>query len=74
MEALLQAVEDELVRSMIDLVVDLPYDSGELLSLWHEHGIVDVQAYGPEGIHVEGKVPSWLAGQFGHTEADEPDL
>ena len=62
MEELLEAVGHLLTSDMIDLEVTLPYSAGELIALWHRHGIVDEQRYTEGGVVIRGRLPAWAAG------------
>ncbi|MFH1085780.1 MAG: GTPase HflX [Chloroflexota bacterium] len=62
MDELLDAVSELLVRRMVPAEALLPYSAGDLLALWHKHGIVDAEDYGPGGVRVRGRIPAWVAG------------
>ncbi len=70
LENLLAAIEDGLVAHMVDVETVLPYKAGDLLSLWHEQGIIEEEDYTPEGVHVVGKLPRWAVGMV--TTYEEP--
>jgi len=59
-DELLAAIEEMLVEQMVELDVVVPYQSGELLNLWHRQGIVEAETYTPQGTRVRGRVPRWL--------------
>jgi len=61
---LLAVVEQELERNMIFCEVFLPYQEGRLISLFHEHGIVERVEHTPEGIRIAGRLPSTLVGEL----------
>jgi len=69
---LLDQVERALVAAMVQIETTVPYAMGEVLNLWHEHGLVSDLSYGAEGIQIEGRLPRWLAGRLGFV-ADERD-
>ena len=46
---------------MVELDVVVPYQSGELLNLWHRQGIVEAETYTSRGTRVRGRLPRWLA-------------
>jgi GTP-binding protein HflX len=62
--ALLSAVEQELERNMIWCDVFLPYTEGRLISLFHEHGIVERIEHTPEGVRLAGRLPATLVGEL----------
>jgi GTP-binding protein HflX len=64
MMALLDRIEEELQRSMVPLVVDIPYQRGDLVDLYHKRGLVDQETYDGTGTHIEGKVPADLIAHF----------
>ena len=61
-EDLLAEVEALLVAEMLPFDVTLPYSSGDVLSSWREHGVVETVDYGQSGIHVVGRLPRWATG------------
>jgi 50S ribosomal subunit-associated GTPase HflX len=61
-EDLLGEVEELLVAEMLPFDVVLTYKSGDVLSSWRERGVVDSVDYGPEGVHVVGRLPRWATG------------
>lgn len=61
---LLAVVEQELERNMILCDVFLPYQEGRLISLFHEHGIVERVEHTPDGIRIAGRLPSTLVGEL----------
>lgn len=68
---LLAAIEDLLMARMVDVEITLPYQAGDVLSLWHEQGIVESQEYTPAGVRVVGKLPRWALGIL--SDGDEPE-
>lgn len=61
-EELLAAIEEALVRHMVELDITLPYQAGDLLHIWHEQGVVEEERYTAQGVRVHGRAPRWLAG------------
>lgn len=71
----LAAVAQALSASMLAVDTVVPYDMGDALNLWHEHGLIDELSYADDGIHVIGRLPRWLAGRLGLVaDEDEDDL
>ena len=61
---LLVIVEATMTRFLQPLHALLPYNRGDLLSLFHERGQVDGEEHGADGIHVYGRIPPRLAPYF----------
>ncbi len=63
MTDLLREVERELYDTYIPISVRLPFDQGQLISLFHEQGQVETVEHGRGGVVIEGNIPgnSWLA-------------
>jgi GTP-binding protein HflX len=61
-EELLGAIEEILLRDMVEMDVTLPYQAGDLLHIWHEQGVVEDEQYTARGVRVVGRAPRWLAG------------
>jgi GTP-binding protein HflX len=79
-EELLNRVDEILAEEMVEVDVTLPYNAGDVLSLWHRQGIVDEEEYKPQGIEVRGKLPKWMMSMIGednegngHHNGDEED-
>jgi GTPase len=62
--ALLAAVEQELYEGMVPIDVGLPYEAGRLISLMHDYGLVERTDHTDSQIHLVGRVPRHLAGEF----------
>ncbi len=61
---LLAAVERELEQKMIWCDVFLPYQEGRLISMFHEHGLVERIEHTAEGIRLAGRLPATLVGEL----------
>ena len=61
---LLAAVEYELYIVMVPISVRLPYEQGRLISLFHEHGLVENEQHIDGVVKMEGRVPQRLAWAF----------
>ncbi|MCI0396985.1 MAG: GTPase HflX [Chloroflexi bacterium] len=64
MEMLLTAIEATIEQQFQPVTVLLPYNRGELLSLFHERGQVNSESHGPDGITVDGRLPKRLVPYF----------
>jgi len=73
---LLAAIEYELYIAMVPVSVRLPYEQGKLISLFHEHGLVETEQHIDGVVKMEGRVPkrlAWAFQPFGE-DLEEPAL
>lgn len=63
-EALMVAIEAAMVGSLQPIHVLIPYNRGDLLSLFHERGQVDGEDHGTEGFVLYGRLPARLIPYF----------
>ncbi len=61
---LLAAIEYELYIVMVPVSVRLPYEQGKLISLFHEHGLVETEQHEDGVVKMKGRVPQRLAWAF----------
>ena len=61
---LLVAVEAAMVRYLRPLIVLLPYQRGDLLSLLYERGQVDSEEHNADGVLIHGQLPARLLPYF----------
>lgn len=59
-EALLMAVEATIEQQLMPLTVKIPYERGDLMSLFHERGQVDNEEHRADGIMIDGRLPERL--------------
>jgi GTP-binding protein HflX len=64
LEELLGRIENLLQLQMTWLDVLIPYQAGELVDLFHRRGLIEAEEHTAQGTHIQGRVPSHLAGQF----------
>lgn len=64
LETLCARIEDMLSLGMIALDALIPYHRNDLVSLWHERGLVEQQQYKAEGTHIQGRIPHALIREF----------
>ncbi|HLC33831.1 MAG TPA: GTPase HflX [Anaerolineales bacterium] len=64
LEALLAAIERHLFKAMLPLRVRLPHENGKLISLYHEHGVVESITHQANGVTINGRLPGYLLGVF----------
>ena len=63
-EQVLAAVETMLEEEWPQIDVQLPFDAGNLVALFHAHGTIDVEDFTPLGTHISGRVPPHLVQRF----------
>jgi GTP-binding protein HflX len=61
---LLDVIQDVLQQSMTPINALLPYADGQLISIFHEQGVVESVEHEEKGIHIRGRIPARLAGRF----------
>jgi GTPase len=61
---LLERIRGELYESFSPILVRLPYQQGQLISLFHEFGQVDRSEHGRKGVLMQGRIPGRLVAQF----------
>ena len=61
---LLQAVSEKLYATYEPLVVDLPYEEGGLIALFHEMGQVEEVQHHRGGVRIRGRVPGRLVARY----------
>jgi GTP-binding protein HflX len=64
LEPLLNAVEETLVRSWVQIDAVIPYQEGALVSLFHQEGTINQQTHTAEGVHIVGRIPVRLAHRY----------
>jgi GTP-binding protein HflX len=61
---LLEMVRVTLFESLTPVLVRLPYQQGQLISLFHEFGQVERIEHGRKGVLIQGRIPGRLLAQF----------
>ncbi len=61
---LLARIEAELYTALVPIKVLIPYKSGQLISLFHEQGIVEHAEHLEDGVRLEGRMPERVAARF----------
>lgn len=61
---LLNMVGDALYETLAPILVRLPYQQGQLISLFHEIGQVERVEHGRNGVLMQGRIPTRLLAQF----------
>jgi GTP-binding protein HflX len=63
-EDLLERASVMLYESFTPILVHLPYQQGQLISLFHEVGQVERLEHGRKGVLMQGRIPGRLVAQF----------
>ncbi|MFZ5920472.1 MAG: GTPase HflX [Chloroflexota bacterium] len=66
---LLRTIQQELYETYTAIHVRLPYQQGQLISLFHEAGQVERIEHGRGGVVIEGRIPGRLVAQFKEWQA-----
>ena len=61
---LLELLETRLNRDLTPLEALIPYSAGELVNLWHVHGLIEEEEHTGEGVRIKGMLPEELAGRM----------
>lgn len=61
---LLNSLREELFETFLSIDVQLPYDQGQLISLFHQSGQIDVIEHGIEQVSIKGTLPARLISRF----------
>jgi len=64
LESLLARIEGVLEVQMAWLDVLIPYESGELVDLFHRRGLIEQEEYTEAGTYIAGRIPRALVGRF----------
>ena len=63
-EGLLDSVQSKLFESYESLTVNMPYNQGDLISLFHDEGQIDSITNEYEGVLIQGRLPVRLLGRY----------
>jgi GTPase len=61
---LLEHIHNELYETLTPILVLLPYQQGQLISLFHEFGQVEHLEHGRKGVLIKGRIPGRLIAHF----------
>jgi GTP-binding protein HflX len=74
-DTLLNLIDERLRQEMVSVRLLIPYNHGDLVSLFHEYGHVESEDYTGKGTILEGRLPASIAGRLAeywiNDEADE---
>ncbi|MBN1177584.1 MAG: GTPase HflX [Anaerolineae bacterium] len=62
LDRLLACIEEVLQRDMVDAVVVIPFERGDLAQMVREQGVIESEQYTSRGTHIAGRVPRRLLG------------
>jgi GTP-binding protein HflX len=65
LDALLARIQAVLAESQEPVRVLIPYAASELVSLFHEKGIIESEEHNEQGTLIGGKLPKKVAWRFG---------
>lgn len=61
---MLSMIAEILFKLLTPICVSIPYQQGQLISLFHEFGQVEKIRHGHKEVKISGRIPAWLSGQF----------
>jgi GTP-binding protein HflX len=64
LDTLLKQVQETLSRNLVPVEVLIPYKSSDLVSLFHEKGIIETEEHLSDGTRIQGRVPKRLESLF----------
>lgn len=64
MAELLARVETVLNRNLLPAEALIPYSEGDLVNLWHVHGLIEQEQHTEQGVLLRGMLPKQLWGRF----------
>jgi GTP-binding protein HflX len=70
---LLELTQEALYETYTPIQVRLPYQEGQLISLFHEAGQIEKIEHTRGGVHIEGRIPGRLVARFSPWLAAEQD-
>lgn len=70
---LLREIERELYEKFVPIAVRLPFEQGQLISLFHDQGQVENVEHGRGGVVLEGNIPGRLLARFQPYLMTEPE-
>ncbi|MCX6082532.1 MAG: GTPase HflX [Chloroflexi bacterium] len=71
---LIQLVKEELYETFTPIKVFLPYQQGQLISVFHEAGQIERIEHTRGGVIINGRIPGRLAAQFNEWQSNHPPI
>ncbi|MFP4343871.1 MAG: GTPase HflX [Anaerolineales bacterium] len=69
---LLAQIEEVLEEEMVSVEVLVPFERGDLVSLFHERGLIDSEEHNAQGTQIRGRLPYELEPHFAEFEVARP--
>ncbi len=63
-EPLLERIQTVLQQALAPIDAQVPYTEGQLISIFHEQGVVELVEHEEAGVHLKGRVPDRVAPRF----------
>ena len=63
-DILLNSIELKLFLNNVPVIVKLPYSEGKLLSIFHEHGVIENLTHKKKSVWIEGSIPAGYLSLF----------
>ena len=67
-DVLLDRIEGMIENDMVWLDVLVPYEQGQLVDLFHQHGLIEKEQHKATGTRIAGRLPQPLVGRFRQME------
>jgi GTP-binding protein HflX len=64
LQTLGERIVEMLAQRMVRVDAYIPYQRNDLVALWRQRGVIEVEEFGSEGAHIVGRLPPALAPQF----------
>jgi GTP-binding protein HflX len=68
LQTLGERIVEMLAQRMVRVDAYIPYQRNDLVALWRQRGVIEVEEFGSEGAHIVGRLPPALAPQFARFE------
>jgi len=68
---LLDAIHDRLIKAYVSIRIQIPYQEGALIGIFHEQGQIEKIEHTRTGVTIEGRLPGRLVTRFLPYIADE---
>jgi len=64
LDTLLERIQEVLRQALTPVDARVPYSEGQLISIFHEQGVIESVEHEEKGVHIRGRVPARLAARF----------
>lgn len=72
-EDLLEMLRSNLFETFTPILIRLPYQQGQLISIFHEFGQIERLEHGRKGVLMQGRIPGRFVAQFKHWQITPGD-